>query len=351
MIFAGILMLVLVSYGYDDEKALENLGADIETLEYIYDDSITNGNSLYYCEPIDTGEDPYWGKDWGLRVGDARDMHLQTFEFYNFMYRSYMAFDLNPIKDLPAEAEILEIRLRLYLIDHYGHRNNYQHINFPYWDGYEQSEHPCTLSHVLLGDSLGVEDWSAGDPSHSCTLESNLGVVVGANCASPCYDPYQADYNGYYYMDVTDAVFEDIDAGRDESHFRIAFLGIESDYDEQLDFLCFSPCGWPQYKYPYFEVDYILPEEDRSESRAIAVETSRILITPNPASSIARVEYDLNNLRGGSRYSVYNIRGQKVSEGDLYGSRGEVEINLKEYPSGSYIFKTGNSYSRFSKVK
>ena len=347
-----LIVIVIFSYSllsYEDQSAQENIGANIETLEYMFDPYAINGSNLYYCEPLDPGEDPYWGVHWGLRVGDCRDYNYETGEYYNFMYRTYLAYSLEPILELPEEAEIVEIRARLRLLGHYGHRNNYEYITFPYWDGYDQNEHECILSHVLLGDSLGVEDWGAGDLNDSCTLQANLGTVVSANLAYPGYDPYQQDYNGYYYMDVTDAVLEDIAAGREESHFRIAFMGMTSDYDPELDFISFSPQGYPQYWYPYLEVDYILPDEGRVYTSQVEVQT-HISVLPNPVSDFASIEYLLPGVRSNQRYGIYNIRGQKITSGAISGERGNLQLDFSKYPSGNYLIRIGNETSKFLKL-
>ncbi len=345
IVFAGFSL-----YSFENQTAKENSGANIETLEYRFDPYLINGDCLAYCEPLDPEEDPYWDITWGLRAGDCRDMSLITYEFYNFMYRTYLAYSLQPIFELPEGTEILEIRIRLFLLGHYGHRNNYEPITFPYWDGYGQNEHDCILSHVLLGDSLGVEDWSAGDPGDSNTLQSNLGTVVSANLAYPGYDPYQADYHGYYYMNVTNAIMEDIADGRIESHFRVAFMGMGSDYDSQLDYLSFSPCGYPPWRYPYLEVDYILPEEERAVRNGDVIQTE-ICISPNPVGNFANVEYLLPGVRSWQKYGLYNIKGQKLGEGELNGERGSLQLNLSNYPSGSYLIRIGDDYGRFIKVR
>ena len=347
-----IFLLIATIYGYENEQAQGNIIPDlpeIQTMEYELDDCYQT--SLSFCDPLDTNEESYWDIGYQLKTGDVRDYDYVTEEYINIQHRMYITFLLDPISDIPEDAEILSIRLRVHLEGNYGRRNGYPLLTFPYWDGYEQTEHECTLSHVDLGDSLGVEDWNAGEPGNSGTITSNLGVVVSASLSYPGFDPYQyEDYLGYYFVDVTDAVLDDLVQSNSFSQFRIAFMGMETDNDAGLDYLNFSPAGWPRIWLPHLEIDYVLPGDERVY-RSNAVTQPQISILPNPVRDLATIDYVLPGVRSSQKFGIYNIRGQRMAEGSINGERGNLQLDMSSYSSGSYLIKVGNSVKRFVLIR
>jgi hypothetical protein len=60
-----------------------------------------------------------------------------------------------------------------------------------------------------------------------------------------------------------------------------------------------------------------------------------INVYPNPTQEFVTIE--MNKLHQNSNYSLYNLAGEKISEGDL--RKAETRLSLKNQASGSYLLK------------
>lgn len=88
------------------------------------------------------------------------------------------------------------------------------------------------------------------------------------------------------------------------------------------------------------------------ESVSDDVETSgRLKVVPNPGNGIFRLEYQLETLNPGAMFILFDLRGQEVARHELPATRGEITLNLKNLPDGTYFYYVPGAGRRIANGK
>jgi hypothetical protein len=216
----------------------------------------------------------------------------------NSYFRSYISFEL---PDIPEGYHVDSVYIRLYQYRSEGNTGWFQTDpqDFPVWDVPGGDTIKCILSHIDYGNELDVGDWEKGDTGNPYTYQHNIGVMT------------ESGEDGYRYLDITSSVLQDYELSRDKTQYRIAFDGIDTDWDDLYDNVAFkSANSWVVEHQPqlfiYFKDDVIIGEGVIEE-----VDFS-ISNFPNPFNPSTTIKYELPVNIENPVIEIYNIKGQKV---------------------------------------
>ena len=196
--------------------------------------------------------------------------------------RAYLTFPLDSLF-IPATANIDSVKLRLWAYNMVGNDN---WGLWPIWDIPGGDTIKFCIDHIDYGNYLDVGDWTAGDPGDPQTLESKICFITPEN-----YNPE----TWYIHVDVTNAVLDDIENGRDKSQFRLRFE-IDSDMDSLYDYI--TICKFTTYP----------------EHKPTLLSTNQIFLEnyPNPFNQETTIQYQLPSNIKNSFLEIFNIKGELV---------------------------------------
>ncbi len=240
----------------------------------------------------------------------------------NSHYRSYISFDL---PEIPEGYLVDSVYVGIY--QSYILGNSYEE-QFPEWNVAGGDTIKCMLSHIDYGNALDVGDWDKGDLGNPYTYNHKVGVVT----ATPEY--------GYRYVDVTNCVIADYEAGRNHTQYRIAFENITTDWDGESDLVSFmtsnSAVEWDR---PKLYIHSALPASiDENE---ITKPILQLTNYPNPFNPQTKLSYEIVE-SSNVTVKIFNIKGQLVETlVNEYQHKGNhtVEWNADKQSSGIYFYR------------
>jgi len=256
---------------------------------------------------------------------------------HNSYIRGFISFDL---PEIPEGFHVDSVYVRLY--QYYSTGNGYDDY-FPEWDVSGGDTIKCIMSHVDYGEELDVEDWESGDVGNINTINDNIGIVTDS-----------AIYR-YRYLDITNSVINDYDAGRERSQYRIAFE-INTDWDNNSDNVAFKTSNSSTIQHrPKLTLSFT--DEVNSNDDNVIVQTVCINNYPNPfkpsgagRSPGTTISYSLSQ-SGNVQLQIYNTKGQLIETlVDEMKEAGDHSVvwNAESQASGVYFYqiKTDNSVIR-----
>ncbi len=258
-----------------------------------------------------------------ISVGDGLDWYWDPIST-----RGFLTFNIQSLED----REIKRIDLKLYQTNSTGNDILGQ---FPTFGVKQPGSVPCIIDHIIYGDSLGWEDWNAGDKDDEQTIKSVIGIISDDTT------------KGWKTLNITDAVLADLQAGRTTSQFRLRFI-IDYDNDLLSDFLSFnmSKNEYFGYKrYPHLLVTLNTPTTIDEET-FIPVTKELSQNYPNPFNPTTLITYTIPT-PGHVILTVFDALGQEVAIiVNSYKNSGKhsIQFDGQDLPSGIYIYsiKAGN---------
>ncbi len=269
---------------------------------------------------------------YNLYAGDIGDSGLEPPSDNNSYIRSYISFEL---PEIPEGYHVDSVYIRLYQYNSQGNTGWFQTDpqDFPVWDVPGGDTIRCIVSHIDYGNELDVGDWEKGDTGNPYTYQHNVGIVT------------ESGEDGYRYLDLTSSVLQDYELNRNKTQYRIAFDGIDTDWDDLYDNVAFkSANSWVIEHHPqlffYFKDDVnisveVIKDVDFSLSNY-----------PNPFNPLTTIKYKLPVNIENSSIEIYNVKGQLieilVNEFQNTGIYS-VEWDASNQSSGIYFYriKTG----------
>jgi len=273
------------------------LTAQETIIDSVYSDPLLDGEIRF-----SQNDQEFSTNDWmyDVLVGDT----WGTFPIepdQNSYSRAFFSFEL---PDIPVGYYIDSVYVRLYQYLSNGYDQTIeQYVDFPVWNVTNGDTIKCIMSHIDYGDELDVGDWEKGDFGNSYTFDNNLGTITDSG------------YEGYRYLDVTTAVKNDYELGREKSQYRIAFQ-IDTDWDGETDQVAFfTSNGYP----PHNELKptlYLIYANEIQSTDDSMIEEQKIIcsnIFPNPImlsqSTTTKISYELTE-HSAVKIQIYNIKGQ-----------------------------------------
>jgi len=211
--------------------------------------------------------------------------------------RLYLTIDLEQLSISEDSIRIDSAYLYLYQRFSYG---DGVYGAFPVFEEPGGDTARCVLDHINYGDSLELEEWTVGDYGMPGTLESAFAVV------STTPD------SGYRIIDVTEALREDITAGRPYSQYRIRFT-VDGDDDEQYDLLHFDVPTWDEMWPPpsFLVVHYSVITPIVSDNNSRPQHFRLLPPYPNPFNTTVTIPYALPTTTDVT-ISIYDLQGRLV---------------------------------------
>lgn len=235
---------------------------------------------------------------YNLYAGDIGDNGLEPPSDNNSFIRSYISFEL---PEIPEDYQIDSVFVRLYQYNSQGNTGWYQTDpqDFPVWDVPGGDTIQCIVSHIDYGNELDVGDWEKGDTSNPNTYQHNIGVMT------------ESREDGYCYLDVTSSVLQDYELNRDKNQYRIAFDGIDTDWDDLYDNVGFkSANSWVIEHQPQLFFYFI---DDVNIGEGVIADVDFLLSNyPNPFNPTTTISYQIPH-SGIIKLQIYNIKGQLIA--------------------------------------
>ncbi|MEA3475188.1 MAG: FlgD immunoglobulin-like domain containing protein [Candidatus Cloacimonadota bacterium] len=246
----------------------------------------------------------------------------------NATFRSYLTFLLDSLN--VSRIDSVKLRLRGYY-----HGNDTLYV-WPIWDIPNGDTIKLCIDHVDYGDYLDVGDWTAGNPGDPQTLQSKFCFIT----------PEHQNPEHYFFIDVTDAILNDIHNQRDKSQFRIRFE-ISTDMDSLCDDVVFTYYNTTSIKdRPHLLIYY---HDSTAVEHQYELSTNQILLEnyPNPFNQETTIQYQLPSNIKNSFLEIFNIKGQLVktivNEHKEKGYYTEIwdgrNDNGKKLANGIYFYK------------
>jgi len=218
----------------------------------------------------------------------------------NSTMKTYLTFLLDSLF-FSKQDEIDSVRLRLWTEENYIVGND-NWGEWPVWDVPDGDTIKCCIDHINFGDFLDVGDWTAGDYGDLQTIESKCCFITPEN-----YNPETC----YIHVVVTNAVFDDLNNGRNKSQFRIRFE-IDTDMDSLYDYIEFGlfnvyPINKPTLLIYYSDSTSVDSNNEFSTNNNILLENY-----PNPFQLSTTIKFSIQENIHKYNLSIYNIKGQLI---------------------------------------
>jgi len=242
-----------------------------------------------------------------------------------YSVRGYISFDISSVPLLFEQFILTNVELSLF---QYRSIGNDIDDEFPSFYNLPPDSVPCVVDHIDYGDSLDVNDYTAGDLNDPGTLESIVGILS----ISPEI--------GWKSLIVTDCVLEDILSGREKSQYRIRFT-IDHDDDQTYDQLRFQSVISSNDD-PFLALTYTDTTLIANDS-TIELPINIILWDnyPNPFNPVTTIQYELPQ-RSDVQITIYDLLGRQVttlvSETQDAGYKS-IQWNATNVPSGMYFYQ------------
>ena len=249
-------------------------------------------------------------------VGDG----WHPFDSYFFASYMYLSFET---PEIPFGWEIIEANLRMYC---FSRKGNDQPSTYPIFDptnGYPYNPY-LMLDHIYYGSSLDYSD-----------------LEISPNQLTPTV--YLQNYmdTGWFSIDVTEFLIDDINESRDFSQYRLR-LQNDSDWDVCHDNLEFEVS--PGYK---VHIQYLISNgvSVSDDTTSEVQEEIDLTASPNPFNPSTEISFSLDRTKH-VRITVFNHKGQVVTilhDGFLSNGQHRIAWNGKDssnnpVASGIYLF-------------
>ncbi len=248
----------------------------------------------------------------------------------NSYSRSYISFFL---PEIPEGYEVDSVYVRLYQNYSTGNSGFYQTDpqDFPVWDVTGGDTIRCIVSHIDYGNELDVGDWENGDIGNPNTYQHNIGVMT------------ESGEDGYRYLNLTSSVLQDYEINRDKTQYRIAFDGIDTDWDDLYDNVGFKTSNsWVTYHRP--QLFFTFYEDTTTDDHCIVVNSNfTYQIFPNPISNSVKILLSIKK-ECFINLGIFNIKGQKlrsIFNGNIKCTE-EIEFSTQNLPSGIYFMRASD---------
>jgi hypothetical protein len=277
-------------------------------------------------------------------MGDIGDNGLEPQSDNNSYARSFISFEL---PEIPEGYQVDSVYIRLYQYESTGNSGWYQTDpqDFPVWDVPGGDTIQCVVSHIDYGNELDVGDWEKGDTGNPYTYQHNVGVMT------------ESGEDGYRYLDVTSSVLQDYELNRDKTQYRIAFDGIDTDWDDLYDNVWFkSANSWVEEHRPQL---FIIFKDDVNIGEGVIEDVDfSISNFPNPINpSVAErspkttICYQIPN-SGIIKLQIFNIAGQLIETlVDEYQNTGMHSVEWNGEDSSGNRVSSGMRAGDFQKVR
>jgi hypothetical protein len=271
-------------------------------------------------------------------LGDIGDNGMYPPSDNNSYARSFISFEL---PEIPEGYHVDSVYIRLYQYESQGNTGWFQTDpqDFPVWDVPGGDTIKCILSHIDYGNELDVGDWEKGDTGNPYTYQHNIGVMT------------ESGEVGYRYLDVTSSVLQDYELSRDKTQYRIAFDGIDTDWDDLYDNVWFISANtqavWARPQL------FIIFKDDVNIGEGVIEDVDfSISNFPNPFNPSTTIKYELPVNIENPAIEIYNIKGQKVEQLTINSLRSSIIWNAEKFSSGIYFYriKSDKFYSKFNKM-
>jgi hypothetical protein len=266
-----------------------------------------------------------------IGAGDIGDNGMYPPSDNNSYFRSYISFEL---PDIPEGYHVDSVYIRLYQYRSEGNTGWFQTNpqDFPVWDVPGGDTIQCIVSHIDYGSELDVGDWEKGDTGNPYTYQHNIGVMT------------ESGEVGYRYLNLTSSVLQDYDLGRDKTQYRIAFDGIDTDWDDLYDNVGFISGNPPIDEYTPIAYFFLTDNNNSLDNNEIQIyEKLDVRIHPNPTSNSVKILLSIKN-ECFINLEIFNIKGQKLKSifNDNIKGTEEIEFKTEVLPSGIYLIKATN---------
>lgn len=247
----------------------------------------------------------------------------------NSYSRSFISFFL---PEIPENYIIDSVYIRLFQHSSTGNSGFYQTDpqDFPVWNVPGGDTIQCIVSHIDYGNELDVNDWEKGDTGNPYTYQHNIGAIT------------ESGGEGYRYLDVTNSVLQDYLFNREKTQFRIAFDGIDTDWDDLYDnvgFMTSSGHPYDEIK-PTLFISYV-DETNSIENFVNQHKPISLSNYPNPFNPSTTISYNLLS-NSNVLLNIYNIKGQLIDTvvNDIQ-TKGKYSViwYADNHSSGLYFYK------------
>jgi len=253
-------------------------------------------------------------------------------DYWNGLYdyygwgRGFLSFYL---PDIPPGYNLIDAYVNVYQSFAEGN-GEYQ---FPVWDIYPQPDTiECILDHIDYGNSLDLNDWTAGDTDDPQTLHSNIGII--------------SDNEVYEYktMDISEYIINDYNNNRNKTQYRLRFW-INTDWDNSwsdcVKFISANAISNPKPFIRFFFSS--VGVDDNVEING----GEKISIIPNPFNRNAEISFSMRY--PDNTISIYDIKGRIIHSETHLPIKYSYSWFCKEISSGIYVVKISNSKEQVTK--
>lgn len=242
--------------------------------------------------------------------------------------RSFISFFL---PEIPEGYQVDSVYIRLFQHSSTGNSGFYQTNpqDFPVWDVTGDDTIRCIVSHIDYGNELDVDDWEKGDNGNPYTYQHNIGVMT------------ESGEDGYRYLNLTSSVLQDYTLSRDKTQYRIAFDGIDTDWDDLYDNVGFMTSSGHPYDeikptlYLFFTNETNTIENSFNQNNLISLSNY-----PNPFNPKTTISYQSSN-NSNVLLQIFNTKGQLIDTivNEIQNAgRYSVIWNAENYSSGLYFY-------------
>jgi hypothetical protein len=296
----------------------------------------TEIDTIFAAGPPLTGEISNFNYNYELQVDFlaliAGDTGMPWIPPYvpNAVFRTYLAF---PLDSLNIESGVDSVKLILWSHNNTGIVGNDNWGEWPIWDVPGGDTIKLCIDHIDYGDYLDIGDWTAGDPGDPQTLESKCAFIT-----PEIYNPE----TGYFIVNVTNSVINDIENDRNKTQFRIRFE-INTDGDSLYDSIGFRKSMIEPEKAPHLNF-YV--NTNSVDNVINSFDETNLTTYPNPFNQIINIQYKISQ-NSNVLLQVFNVKGQLIETiVNEYQNSGKHHTiwNASQQRSGIYFLsiKTSN---------
>ena len=207
------------------------------------------------------------------------------------------------------------------------------------FDGYGLVNNPDiepfhVKSVYMVQNGNSIEIFNA-DFSHRVTLDNvdawNGGMIaenIFTNDGTICYITPNSDRNGYLLINETGSIISII-------HYGMLAL---KKVGEQYKLFVMDEEGGKTYVYSCPGNGEVTTSVENVPAKV------KRNAYPNPATDLVTLPYEAN---GATSMKIYDIQGKLVERKFLDKNKQELQLNVKDYPSGMYFFEVNGESNSF----
>lgn len=193
-------------------------------------------------------------------------------------------------------------------------------------------------TYAVINNTNGVDIYNA-DYSYRTTIEAvdqytlfaeNIFTTDGALCY------VKADHNKISIIDEYNTIIATIFTENDLGPFFLRKFG------EQYKFIVVD-CNYKTETYKTYIYSCPGNGETTTSVENVPAKVKRNAY-PNPANDLVTLPYEAN---GATSMKIYDMQGKLVERKFLDKSKQELQLNVKDYPSGMYFFEVNGESNSF----